>query len=215
MDPQQYDAWYHTRRGEWIGNLEFRLMMKLLAPIKKGVDSTLLDVGSGSGYFSRRFAAAGLKVTGLDLDAEMINFANSQSTDITYVPGSGTALPFGGQTFDYVTAVTSLCFIKRPQAALVEMWRVCRKGVLLGLLNRNSLLYRQKHGRGGYAGARWDSWREAKNWIDQLDPQPFRVEHRTALFVPGGGPVSRFIEIVLHNCASTGGFLAIAITKKG
>ena len=210
VDPRRYDAWYYTRRGEWIAGLEFRLMMKLLAPQQ---DNTLLDVGSGSGFFSRHFAAVGLKVTGLDPDTSMLDYAVAQSTDITYVHGSGTALPFEDQSFDYVTAVTSLCFIEQTGSALAEMWRVCRKSTVLGLLNRGSLLYRQKHGRGGYLGARWDNWRETRNWIEDLNPQPFRIAHRTALFVPNGGLVSRIIEFIMTDRAPIGGFLAIVLNK--
>ena len=61
-DPAAYEAWYHTARGAWIGNLEFRLLMRLLRP---GPSATLLDVGSGTGYFSRRFAVSPVPVYGL------------------------------------------------------------------------------------------------------------------------------------------------------
>ena len=64
-DPTAYEAWYHTARGTWIGAVEFRLMMHLLQPAS---GATLLDVGSGTGYFSRCFAAAGLRVIGIDPD---------------------------------------------------------------------------------------------------------------------------------------------------
>ena len=68
MDAATYDAWYHTPRGRWIGEVEYRLLHRMLARVP---DATLLDVGCGTGYFTRRFAQdAGLRVTGLGPDGE-------------------------------------------------------------------------------------------------------------------------------------------------
>ena len=41
--------------------------------------------------------------------------------------------------FDYSSAITSLCFINKYQSALAEMWRVSKKGIVLGLLKSSSL----------------------------------------------------------------------------
>lgn len=153
-DPAAYEAWYHTPRGAWIGKIESALLLHLLQPHP---GQTLLDVGSGTGYFSRRFTAAGLRVTGVDPDREMLHYARALEDGVEYLEATALHLPFADRSFDYCTAVTSLCFIAEPEQALAEMWRVSRHGVVLGLLNRHSLLYHLKHGRGAYRGARWDS----------------------------------------------------------
>lgn len=49
-----YDAWYDTPRGRWIGDTEYRLVSGLL-----GARSTVLDAGCGTGWFTRRVAADG------------------------------------------------------------------------------------------------------------------------------------------------------------
>ena len=72
MSPAQYDAWYRTPRGAWIGETEHRLLREALAPLP---DETLIDIGCGTGYFTRRFTRDGLPVTGLDLDPQMLDFA--------------------------------------------------------------------------------------------------------------------------------------------
>lgn len=65
MTPADYDAWYDTPRGSWIGAREFALMADLLGAHS---GETLLDIGCGTGWFSRRFAReAGLSVTGIDI----------------------------------------------------------------------------------------------------------------------------------------------------
>lgn len=159
LNPSEYETWYETARGRWIADHEFGLMMQLL---DWPTDATLLDVGCGTGHFSRRFAAAGLRLTALDPDPAMLDYARGLGGGVDYLRGTATALPLPDGAYDFVTAVTSLCFIADAPGALQEMWRVARCAVSLGLLNRRSLLYRQKHGRGAYRGARWDTSTDAE-----------------------------------------------------
>lgn len=207
-DPATYEGWYHTPRGVWIADREFGLMMRLLDP---PAGATLLDVGCGTGHFSRRFAA-GLRVTGLDPDQAMLDYARGLGGGVDYLRGTATALPLDDGTYDYVTAVTSLCFVADPERALREMWRVARHTVLLGLLNHRSLLYRQKHDRGDYRGARWDTPAEARRWMLSLEPA-LRATMRSAVFLPGGGIVARATEAILPGALPWGAFLAVALRK--
>ena len=209
MNPREYEAWYQTVRGNWIAGREFDLLMRLMNP---PAGATLLDVGCGTGHFSRRFAAAGLRVTGLDPDAAMLDYARGLGGGVNYLLGTGTALPFDDNAYDHVTAVTSLCFIADPERALRELWRVSRRAVLLGLLNRRSLLYRQKHGHGGYRGARWDAPADIRRWAQQLEPAP-RITRRSAIFLPGGGALTRAVEAALPGVLPWGGFLAVLLRK--
>ena len=208
--PPDYEAWYHTPRGRWIGDLEFKLLSTLLPPIS---GATLLDVGCGTGYFSRRFRQAGLSVTGIDPDIHMLEYARQQSNEIDYQQGRAESLPYANDSFDYVAAVTSLCFVEQPELAVAEMWRVAKQAVLLGLLNRNSLLYLQKHHAAGYRGARWDSCDEAIQWFIGLRPDPDAMTCHSALFMPGGGHLARRLEKLLPSCWHRGGFLALCIRK--
>lgn len=209
MNPSEYEAWYETMRGSWIAGREFDLMMRLLDPPAGG---TLLDVGCGTGHFSRRFAAAGLRVTGLDPDPAMLEHARRLGGGANYLRGTATALPLPDGAYDFVTAVTSLCFIADAPGALREMWRVARRALLLGLLNRRSLLYRQKRDRGGYRGARWDTPAEIRRWALALEPAP-RVMVRGAIFIPGGGAFARAAECVLPGVLPWGAFLAVRLHK--
>ena len=210
MDPQVYESWYFTRRGRWVARREFSLMMRLLRP---HAGRTLLDVGSGTGYFSRRFAASGLHVTGLDPDPGMLAFARGRGGNVSYVQGDVRALPFASAAFDYCAAVTSLCFVPDPARALAAMWRVCRRGLVLGLLNRHSLLYLFKRGRGGYRGARWDSVEEVRGWCRQLRPEP-DLHLATAIWLPRGVWLAQRVEALLPEQWTGGGFLAVVLHKE-
>ena len=183
--------------------------MRLLQP---QTGQSLLDVGSGTGYFSRRFADAGLQVTGVDPQPDMIRYAQTQGGNVEYIEGTAQQLPFENESFDFCAAVTSLCFIPEPERALEEMWRVSRHGVILGLLNRHSLLYRMKHGSGGYKGARWDTITSARHWCRRLIPLP-NVTTRTAVWLPSGGGLARVVESLLPGNLPWGGFLSIVLRK--
>jgi SAM-dependent methyltransferase len=210
-DPAAYDAWYHTPRGRWIGECEYRLLRKLLACLPS---ASLLDVGCGTGYFSRRFSQGGLTVTGIDPVLATLEFAQSQHGDIHYIQGNALALPFPDDAFDYAMAVTSLCFVDDPLPALREMWRVTRHALILGLLNRHSLLYRGKQGQGGYAGARWDTAGKVLDaWVPGLSPSPGTVELRSAVFLPRGTGMAKRVEHWLPDTLRLGGFLAVGLRK--
>lgn len=176
--------------------------------------STLLDVGCGTGHFSRRFATPGLQVTGLDPDLQTIDYARQQDGSISYLEGSAEKLPFADGSFDYCTAVTSLCFVDQMDTAISEMWRVSRKAIVLGLLNRNSLLYRQKYNRGSYLGARWDVFAEISGLIRNLDPACSNIKYGTAVFLPDGGMLARIIECLLPAWLPFGGFLSVCLRKE-
>lgn len=211
MNPGEYEAWYEMARGRWIAGREFDLMMRLVNPL---AGATLLDVGCGTGHFSRRFAAAGLRVAGLDPDPAMLEYARGLSGGVDYLRGTATALPLADRSYDYVAAVTSLCFIADAPRALRELWRVARRAVLLGLLNRRSLLHRQKHDHGGYRGARWDTPTDVRRWARRLEPTP-RVTVRSAIFLPGGGALARAVEPVIPDALPWGAFLAVVLRKPG
>ena len=211
-DPATYEAWYHTPRGRWIGDREFILLQSLLRTRKGG---SLLDVGCGTGHFSRRFARLGLSVTGIDPDPAVLRFARTQGSDVHYMQGNAQELPFSDNAFDYMIAVTSLCFIDEPLLVLQEMWRVTRHTLVLGLLNRYSLLHWEKTGgQGSYAGARWDTAGEVvRAWIPVLMPKPKKIVVRSAIFLPQGTRVARWSERWLPEALPWGCFLAVGLRK--
>jgi SAM-dependent methyltransferase len=121
-------------------------------------------------------------------------------------------LPFADRSFDHVVGVTSLCFVAAPADAVREMWRVCRRTVTVGLLNRRSLLYLRKARRGGYAGARWDLYQETLTWMRGLAPTP-DIAARWAVFLPSGGLLARALDHLLPGRLALGSFLAVCLRK--
>jgi SAM-dependent methyltransferase len=208
-DPGKYAGWYGTARGRWIGETE-GLLLERLVEMRPG--DSLLDVGCGTGYFTNFFARhAGGPVVGLDPNLEWLRYAAHESTaDIGWLAGRAEALPFADRSFDIVASVTALCFIADQAEAVREMLRVARRRIVLGLLNRNSLLWRQKGrhgGMGSYRGAYWHSASEARTLLQQLGCT--RVQTRTAVFLPDGGRAAQWLEGHLPNQLPWGAFLAL------
>lgn len=209
MKPEDYDAWYRTPRGSWIGETEYKLLRLLL---QAAGGRSMIDVGCGTGYFTRRFAMDGALVTGIDPNPAMVGYAQSyRAADEHYVRGDARSLPFPDQFFDYCVSVTSLCFIKEQELAVSEMVRVTRGRVALGLLNRNSLLYQEKGrnaGSGTYKGAHWHTPTEARRLLEGFPVTNITV--RSAIYLPNGGRLARAMEKRLPNRLLWGGFLVVA-----
>jgi SAM-dependent methyltransferase len=208
MDAASYDRWYETPRGSWIGQREAALVLRSLAP-RRG--ESLLDVGCGTGYFTRALAASlDGRVTGVDLNPEWIGFARGREAGrVTYDVGDARALPYADASFDLVVSIAALCFIEDEERAVREILRVARRRFAVGLLNRRSLLWIRK-GRGGgsgaYRGARWHTAREARRLFRALPVQGLRVV--TAIQMPGGGPFARVVERVTPS-SPFGGFMLV------
>ena len=209
MDAAAYDAWYDTARGRWIGETEYRLLRGVLAPAS---GDSLLDVGCGTGYFTRRFAREHVHVTGLDPDAAMLQFAAARApAQQPYLFGDACALPFPARSFDLCVSITALCFIREQSRALAEMVRVTRRRIVLGLLNRHSLLYLQKgraEGVGAYRGAHWHTKAEVGKLFEGLPLRHLKL--CTAVFLPGGSRFAQLCERVLPSRLPWGSFLVVS-----
>lgn len=193
MTPADYDAWYDTPRGAWIGNCEYALAHRLVA-LPTG--ASLLDVGCGTGWFTRRFARAGYAVTGVDVDLAALDFARRHDVAGTrYEMGDACALPYPDGAFEASVSMAALCFTRDEKQAVREMLRVSRRRVVIGWLNRHSLLYARKGtggGKGAYRGARWYDANAVRALFDGLPVS--RLVIRCTVFLPGGGRLARCIE---------------------
>lgn len=210
MDAETYEAWYHTPRGRWIGDTEFDLLRRLLRP-REG--ESLLDVGCGTGYFTRRFAAESKRrAIGLDPDLAWLRFAVSYDhTDASYCAGRAERLPFPACSFDRTVSVTALCFIPDQQRAVREIVRVTRKRFAIGLLNRRSLLYLRKGTRGGsgaYRGAHWHIESEVRALFEGLAVSGLEI--RSAVILASGNRLARTVESVLPDWHRFGAFIVVA-----
>lgn len=91
------------------------------------------------------------------------------------------------------------------------MVRVTRRRIVLGRLNRHSLLYWQKGrrgGRGAYYGVCWHTARAAHTLLVHANLQ--NIDIRSAIYLSRGNGVARTMEYVVPQSRLFGGFLLVA-----
>jgi len=212
LNPAAYDAWYDTPRGHWVGETEYRLAARALAA-QPG--DSLLDVGCGTGWFTRRAAADGLLVTGLDPNPGWLDYARALSSPaLRWVEGDARALPFPDRRFDHVLSIAALCFMDDERQAVAEIVRVARCRFAIGWLNRASLLYRQKGrdgGSGAYRSAHWHTAHEVLALFAGLPVRDLTV--RSAIFLPTGTRWSAWLEQRVPSTLPWGGLLMVSGEK--
>ena len=97
----------------------------------------ILDVATGTGWTARRLAARGAQVIGVDLGADLIEAAKERAAaeqlKIDFQVGDAEALPFENKNFDAVTSTFGVMFVSKPEAAAVELSRICKPGGRVGL----------------------------------------------------------------------------------
>jgi ubiquinone/menaquinone biosynthesis C-methylase UbiE len=102
-----------------------------------GAGVRMLDIGCGTGIqlVANLARLPRLGAVGLDLHEEMLGVARSKTTEIEWVHGDSSALPFDDGEFDYVSA--QLCFhhFQHKQRALAEAARVLAPGGRFVMVN--------------------------------------------------------------------------------
>jgi SAM-dependent methyltransferase len=136
-DPAGYEGWYATPRGRRADRAECALLERLLAPFA-GAQSAL-DVGCGTGHFTRWLAARIPHVVGLDRAPAMLAEARRHSPRLRLIQADAHGLPIRSQVVDLGVFVLTLEFLEEPGVALAEAARVARRGLIVVALNRWSL----------------------------------------------------------------------------
>ncbi len=107
-----------------------------------GDGDSILDVATGTGIVARTAAArvgdTG-SVTGYDLNATMLAVAEKIAPELTWLNGPAESMPFDDGQFDAVTCQFGLMFFDNRQSALMEMYRVLKKGGRLAVAVWDSL----------------------------------------------------------------------------
>lgn len=152
---RRYESWFETPFGRRADRVEKGILRGILGEF--GHVDSLLEVGCGTGHFTRWFAELGVVTAGVDVSALMLQVARRLRPGLDLAVGDARQLPFADDSFDVVALITVLEFLDAPQRALVEALRVARYGLLLGTLNPLSpvALWRMLRGVGGTSTYRW------------------------------------------------------------
>lgn len=92
-------------------------------------DQSVLELGCGTGYFTRELAATGAQVTAIDISVELLEVAQQKcpSGNVQFEVGNAYAMTFRDATFDSVVGSSVLHHLE-IEAALKEIHRVLKPG---------------------------------------------------------------------------------------
>lgn len=154
----EYDRWYETAEGRLYDKLEKRALLRLCGRMERG--GTLLEVGMGTGWWSRFFSELGFEITGIDISPKMVEIARSKRIpNATFELADAYKLPFADGRFSASTAITTIEFTREPETVIREMIRCTRLGgnLVLGVLNGSAPINqrRKKQADGPFSSARF------------------------------------------------------------
>ena len=125
--------------GKYEQDMRQRAVIQLLNPSK---GELILDVGCGNARDVIVFENRGAKSVGVDFSSGMIKEGKKDIGDIglqnvDLVIGSGTNLPFKGETFDKISCSETIEHIPNYEDAITEMNRVLKVGGKLVITTPN------------------------------------------------------------------------------
>lgn len=108
-----------------------RLFETVLELLGVGPGTALIDIGCGSGYALAMAAAAGARVTGIDITPELLEIAAERAPTADLHAGGMDRLPFADSTFDVAVGFNAFMFAEDPTVAVAEATRVIKLGGLV------------------------------------------------------------------------------------
>lgn len=133
----RYEPWYATPRGRRIDRSE-RMLLAWLLGWFPGVER-VLEIGCGTGHFTRWLTARAPLTIGLDRSPAMLRRARALKGSSPLLLADAERLPLRDGAVDVCALITTLEFVERPERALEEAVRVAGRGLVLVVLNRCSL----------------------------------------------------------------------------
>jgi len=119
---EDYDAWEEIKT---VTQTEEKVLSRLMDVVKA---QDILDVGCGTGRYTKLFEDLGAHIVGMDLSRKMILIAKTKTKMTSYIVADASHLPFKDNIFHIVLSALVLNHIKNLSLFLTEMLRTCRKG---------------------------------------------------------------------------------------
>lgn len=130
----RYEDWYATATGRLASECERALLGDVLSSFPEA--RTVVEIGCGTGHFTRWLRERGLEIFGVDRSPGMLAALRRRSPDLPVVLADAHALPMARSSVDLCLFVTTLEFLHDPRLALTEAAGAARRGVIALVLNR-------------------------------------------------------------------------------
>ena len=140
-EARYYDSWYETKLGAFADEVETKLAFDMYTPEE---ESLVLDAGCGTGNFTFRLLKKGCRVVGIDISEDMLKKAREKAQkkdlSVAFHQMDMYQLDFADESFDAVFSMATFEFIKEPQKAYQELYRVLKPQgkLLIGTIHKDS-----------------------------------------------------------------------------
>jgi ubiquinone/menaquinone biosynthesis C-methylase UbiE len=141
----KYDLYDQTDPGKSVDKIEKTLVRKRLEPIFL---SEMLELGCGTGHWTKFFCDEGFQVTAIDESEAMLEQARAKNiANADFLKADAAQLPFQDQSSSLISSVTMFEFVENVDGVLDEIDRVLKPGGYLigGWLNALSEIGKNKN----------------------------------------------------------------------
>ena len=132
---KNYDRYYQTGIGKSVDKIEKMLVRRCLNQI---FSCEMLELGCGTGHWTRFFCEEGFQVTAIDESGAMLEHARMKNIpNADFLKADAASLPFEDQRFSVISSVTMFEFVENIDCILDEIDRLLKPGgyLVAGWLN--------------------------------------------------------------------------------
>lgn len=128
-----FNQWAEAGRGEEMEDHHLPITLPMLPLMDIKPNSSILDLGCGSGWLCRllaRVVPEG-RVVGIDVAPEMVRRANAtgrEEANLNFMEGAADRIPCADGSFSRIVSVESAYYWPDPAACVREMFRVLEEG---------------------------------------------------------------------------------------
>jgi ubiquinone/menaquinone biosynthesis C-methylase UbiE len=178
--------WYQKMVSETNSYQNKVILPNLLELLDIKAHQKILDLGCGVGFFAQKYHEKGVAVTGVDIGAELIAIAKTETDPkIEYIIGSADKITkLKDSSFDSSSIVLAIQNMQNGEKVVKEICRVTRNKVVIVL---NHPFYRQPK----FSSWEWDS----KNQVQYRRVDRYLTQYQSSIVMnPGNitGSNSRF-----------------------